>query len=128
MTRDELCKNHKYVEDAYPEHDDGWVEILDKAFNKIEYLFSLTGDDYGFKLLQIKEKFGVLVIYHMFLEDTPEYIRGIVDDILNAAMRESKTTCEHCGSRSAQIRTDSGWMHTYCDECEIAYKKKNGWA
>ena len=60
---------------------------------------------------QVKEKFGTLRFYYTGGDD---YISGMV------SLAESLTgvTCESCGNVGE--RRGGGWVHTYCEPCELA--------
>lgn len=87
----------------------GWLPIVAKCFDK---LLDLNLPD--FKVVQVKEKFGRLVIYTSRL---PTEHASILDLIINIAEAEACKTCENCGAPHYEIR-GNGWLKNYCDTCE----------
>jgi hypothetical protein len=84
---------------------DGWVSILDALATR---LIALGWDR---KLLQVREKFGVLHFY-------PE--SGCTHEML-AAIEEadalSAITCEDCGEPG--VAQEGDWTRTLCDACQV---------
>ena len=84
---------------------DGWVSILDALATR---LIALGWDR---RLLQVREKFGVLHFY-------PE--SGCTHEML-AAIEEadalSAITCEDCGEPG--VAREGDWTRTLCDACQV---------
>jgi len=93
------------------DHGDGWFDL---EWRLCEDLEKLVGP--GYKLFQIKEKFGTLRWY-----DSDD----IVSDAANAAAhqrireaeQESARTCERCG-KPGTLR-QGGWWRTLCNTCVV---------
>ena len=93
------------------DHGDGWFRILNTAMRLVQSHIDITRrrgveiDQVVFE--QVKEKFGMLTIYH----------RGgdaYTDGVLRMAEDMSRTTCEECGNVGHP--TKSGWIRTLCDK------------
>jgi hypothetical protein len=92
------------------DHGDGWFHILESAMRLVQSHIDMERrrgkeiDQVVFE--QVKEKFGMLTIYH----------RGgdaYTDGILRMAEEISRYTCEECGAPGTP--TKSGWIRTLCD-------------
>ncbi len=107
---------------------DGWYNILNQLMGNIQHHIDWKNRNGEVvpqvTLDQVKEKFGTLRFYYT---GGDEYIHGMV------AMAEamSGVTCEGCGNVGE--RKGGGWIHTYCEPCEIKreearrkYAKSNG--
>lgn len=66
-------------------------------------------------ILQVKEKFAELRIYHA---GCPSGIYEKVESIINKYTKISYNTCSVCGARAT--KHSDGWVLPYCDKC---YKK-----
>jgi hypothetical protein len=99
----------------------GWnriiLDALDKINAHIESLDDDTREDYnnGFRILQIKEKFGTLRIYTTFTSDT-------IEAIIEEAEQLSSVTCEACGAPGL-LRCINNWYITACDKCAKEYEE-----
>lgn len=85
-----------------------WLPILDRGFEKISKIIKekeLT----DFRIVQVKEKFGMLSVYCNFYVDE-------VDKVIDEMESGVATICEKCGSLDGIYRTD-GWMRIECDAC-----------
>ena len=83
---------------------DGWVDILN---NLLTEFIPLAPPD--FKVLQIKEKFGGLRVYH----NSNINYDALHIAILKAEM-DSYKSCDVCGN--AGTLTRDGWWRVRCDE------------
>lgn len=83
---------------------DGWFSILEKLFEEI---YAMNP-----RILQIKEKFGVLRISASFPSDYRE--EGW--EKIKKAEEESTNICEKCGSPGEAQIIDS-WRYTICSTC-----------
>jgi len=100
------------------DHGDGWFHILESAMRLVQSHIDMERrrgkeiDQVVFE--QVKEKFGMLTIYH----------RGgdaYTDGILRMAEEISRYTCEECGAPGTP--TKSGWIRTLCDKHHEEMKK-----
>jgi len=99
----------------------GWFPLLGRLLAKIEahlaekYAAGFRDPDYGFRIDQIKEKFGTLRFYVGGGDD--QIFQWIVD-----AERESARTCELTGL-SGTLHTKRGgfWLQTLCPEKAAEY-------
>lgn len=116
---------------------DGWFNILDQLMGNIQHHIDWKEKQHNWAiewnkehpdepravpelipqvtLDQVKEKFGTLRFYYTGGDD---YISGMV------SLAESMTgvTCEGCGNPGK--RRGGGWVHTYCEPCEIEREQK----
>jgi len=88
-------------------HGNGWLEILEKACEKIK--------DTGTVFTQIKEKFGMLTIYYT----APNEVHDFVSDVIRKAESKSLEICEQCGSKGKRTN-DGGWLRTLCKHCRAS--------
>ena len=99
----------------------GWFPLLGRLLAKIEahlaekYAAGFRDPDYGFRIDQIKEKFGTLRFYVGGGDD--QIFQWIVD-----AEQESARTCELTGL-SGTLHTKRGgfWLQTLCPEKAAEY-------
>jgi hypothetical protein len=109
------------------ECDDGWYSLIDKVCEEVQYLIDRSND---YKLprwkqflqfpnprviqqvrfVQIKEKFGLLRIYH-----TPT--NNIIYTIINFAENLSASICEICGTSVDVTQNKEGWIRSLCQSC-----------
>jgi hypothetical protein len=99
------------------EHDDGWFDL---EWRLCEDLEKILGQDsaVGYKLFQIKEKFGTLRWYDevkVELEDHANTVKAISERVRQAE-NESAKTCEQCG-KPGSLHTTGTWLKTVCAEC-----------
>jgi hypothetical protein len=92
------------------DHGDGWYNILDSAMRLVQSHIDMSRRR-GIEIEQVifeqvKEKFGMLTIYH---RGGNEY----TDGVLRMAEEISRHTCEECGAPG--YSTASGWIRTLCD-------------
>jgi hypothetical protein len=84
----------------------GWTRIIDDLHQR------LVDCDPGYRLLQVKEKFGGLRFYAEFDPAVMERCRALV----RGAEAQAARTCERCG-QPGRRRTDRRWILTLCDQC-----------
>ena len=93
---------------------DGWHDLLDETFEKI------SGS--GFKLFQVKEKLGALVIYLAKWKTVPKHIAMAIED----AHAKSLTICEICGESGTLCLKQGGSfvLQTLCKahQQELGYR------
>lgn len=95
------------IEDASSQVYPGWEKLIRKMF---EQLFDIGWDG---RVLQIKEKFGLLRVYL----SAPKYIPIGSEEIVKRAVDESSTTCCECG-RPGEL--DVVYRKVLCSEHTIA--------
>jgi hypothetical protein len=94
-------------------HESGWNDILDQLFSKIEKHLSendhLRDPDMGFRVDQVKEKFGTLRIYVTTMDNQ-------IIDWVREAEKASEITCEVCGNEGF-LHKKGIWLKTLCPHC-----------
>ena len=106
MTRVEF--KEKYPELPYLQCGDGWISIIEEAWNSIKFVFP------GIDVIQIKEKFGGLRFYYY---PHSKEVNKEVDEIIKVAEEKCWKTCENCGSQE-NVKTDGkSWVRTLCNDC-----------
>lgn len=83
---------------------DGWAGII----STMCFILQQKDTDKKFRFDQIKEKFGLLRVYH---SGGNQYMAGVV----RMAEDISGRTCEMCGQPGEQRK--GGWIKTLCDRC-----------
>jgi hypothetical protein len=81
---------------------EGWRPLFD------ELMTNLGALDDDFRIVQAKEKFGELRVY------LKSYAPG-ARDLIDAATRESKKTCQVCGAE-AMLRVTRDLYQTLCED------------
>lgn len=97
--------------------DDGWFNLIDKCFEKIQYLCDICSKD-GREVqviaTTIKEKMSILRIY-VYVEGANKIEDDIIDDIIDETERMSAQTCETTGEHGEPC-VKWGWYKTLCYE------------
>ena len=94
------------------DHSAGWSDLIEEVMATIDEVVQDRATD--FRLSQIKQKFGGLVIYTQHqLAEGPS---AIIDDKLNEVHRRSLTICELCG-RAGGRGSQSGYICVRCVHC-----------
>lgn len=104
-----------------PEHD--WTQDVGKGWEPLVKAAILMVEAAGGKIVQVKEKFGLLRIYadvirpnRLSESDSHEDIYNILNSLENISMY----ICEDCGSRDGvSTRPNKGrsWTLTLCTTC-----------
>jgi hypothetical protein len=93
------------------DHGDGWYNILDSAMRLVQsHIDMVNKRGYTIEQVvfeQVKEKFGMLTIYH---RGGNSYTEGV----LRMAEEMSRHVCEECGD--VGYANEKGWIRTLCDE------------
>lgn len=97
------------LEDIINQVGVGWSNILERLVKDLELL------GWDGKLLQVKEKFGMLRFYIPFGSDE-------IDKRIEQAEDESINTCELC-SKPGKPDHSQYWIITLCSECSGKRKK-----
>lgn len=90
---------------------DGWFSIIYELSEKISKL------DPECVALQVKEKFGGLRFY---TSPTTNEVNNLINEYGN----KSYKICERCGTEDGVKQRGGGWIHNFCDFCEVYYKKE----
>lgn len=90
----------------------GWQTIISDLHTSLSSLLP------NYKVVQIKEKFGVLRYYFSSGSGaSPDSIKAAYELVSNAE-KKSTHTCENCGSTDDDVTTrGDGWIRTLCDSC-----------
>ena len=104
----------------------GWSELVWTLLVDIDALldgdFTGTGDSDGFKIAQVKEKFGGLRFYYSY--DIKGATKEAIKDLVLSAEMASNLTCLSCGT-TAGVTTGvtgggPGWISSECRACRQA--------
>lgn len=92
--------------------DKGWREAFGMNFCKdLRKALIRTGGYkllFGFRILQIKEKYGRLEVYCIGYNDE-------INKVISKYSKLSEKTCIRCGKSATWI--SKGWISPYCDDC-----------
>ncbi|MET9669681.1 hypothetical protein ABZY19_30710 [Streptomyces sp. NPDC006475] len=92
----------------------GWRQLLEHLHEQIRAAFP------GYRLLDLKEKFGGLRVY----VEGPPGSGDILRSLIAPAEAEAERTCEFCGA-TGRVRTrgdqPGGWRKAVCDTCHSAW-------
>lgn len=95
---------------GYPECEDGWRDLLERACSRIEAALDRRTT---FRVVQIKEKFGTLRLY--WEGRLSEKATMKVEEATALARARSACTCELCGAEGL-LYNRGGWFATRCTE------------
>lgn len=95
------------------DHNDGWFDL---EWRLCEDLEEVLGDNKDYKLMQVKEKFGLLRWYDN--GNCGEHWEAVANRV-RQAVKESAQTCERCGSQG-KLDTKRAWWQTLCEACKDA--------
>jgi hypothetical protein len=101
-------KGHLEGAQGYPECNEGWRDLLERACSRIE---GSLGRRNTFRVLQIKEKFGTLRFY--WDGKLSERAEMKVTEAIALAEARSACTCEICGAEG-RLYSRGGWLATAC--------------
>lgn len=110
---------------------EGWFGVirdLSEYLERIAVEIKLSGVEPPI-VVQAKEKIGTLSYY---VSGVPAAFRDDWMAVYQAASRRSGETCELCGAPGT-LRGQKGkggiggWIHCYCDSCEMQYQKEREW-
>ena len=114
----------KIVEDydfSYTELDnveDGWRTLALNLCKEIKQeLLKYEGALEGYRIVQIKEKYGFL---HWYDNGAPTGSK--IYEIISKYEEMSKRICGKCGARATRVTTN--WYYPFCDRCVPVFKKQ----
>ena len=92
---------------GYISAPDGWLELVKECDELLAHL------DPDYRIIQIKEKFGMLRYY--FVSQVPNPAGRIMRIIANDFEQRSASVCQECGEpgKAVEIRN---WYYTLCDD------------
>ena len=97
--------------DVYVECGDGWQWIISDMLREIDDLYFDTGREVDIEILQVKEKWAELRVYH---DSWDEAVNNVVDKYCKL----SNDICEICGGNGNEVNYN-GWILNRCEECEV---------
>lgn len=100
----------------------GWINAFgEKMCDELLEALGEYVDDWT--ILQAKEKFGEMRIYHCWQNNHPgqDERHDLINNIIDKYSNISYKTCVHCG-KPADIRTVGGWIAPYCHDCYIRFR------
>jgi hypothetical protein len=103
--------DHPGVAQAYPEHGEGWRDLLERACGRIRVAVQAEGG--RFKLTQVIEKFATIRIYWDGTLSIDAASR--VEEVIALAEARSGCTCEVCGP-PGRLYDRGGWLATACPD------------
>src|ERR1700692_2916784 len=103
-------KEHLEGVQGYPECNEGWRDLLDRACVRIE---NTLDNGENVKITEIKEKYGTLRFY--WSGDLLSEAEAKVDEVVDLAKARSACTCETCGAEG-RLYSRGGWLATACRE------------
>lgn len=108
--RDELDKRFGWMGEhgLYFECLGGWRFILKDFFERVEATLATPEEREGFRISQVKEKWGSLRIHCTLVDDR-------IDRLVAAAESASEVTCDVCGGRGRSTGK-CGWISTRCEK------------
>lgn len=87
----------------------GWYGIIEQACAQIQEELD-SHPELDFKWLQIKEKFGQLVLNGSGGNER-------IYEIIKKFQQKSLEVCEICSTDEGNITTKGSWIRTLCDDC-----------
>lgn len=96
----------------------GWDELIMMTH------YSLYALDPGYRISQIKEKFGGLRYYFSTSEGLDEATRERMWKIEGLAGRLSESVCEECGAYGRPSNPSRSWIKTLCEDCLVEAQER----
>ena len=91
---------------------DGWRDIVTELTAEIAKVVGGPDAAPGLKVVQVKEKLGMLRFY---IRDVPELHGDAVGVAVGRAEERSAKTCESCGAAGKLRQSEHGYWHVACD-------------
>lgn len=103
-------KQHKYEWTLLDELPKGWVKAFGEMMcEELDQVLIKNAIKDDFYILQVKEKWGRMEIYHNHCIDE-------VSQVINKYSTLSENICSHCGRPDTRI-TNCGWIIPLCQNC-----------
>lgn len=124
MTNDQWIEHYPFLEIKYDDWyiDDikgcwldhlpvGWVKSFGK--DMCDELMNALGDYANeWQIIQLKEKYGEMRLYHSGVDRD---IYDAVESVIDKYAEKSMNTCSICGKPATQF--SSGWVQPFCRSC-----------
>jgi hypothetical protein len=105
---DEIISDYDYSFTYLDECPIGWQPLFLEMCEIIKPILEDAGLLNYFRLVQIKEKYGRLTIYHAGAPSN-------VDNVINYYENLSRRVCIKCGNPATKISI--GWISPWCERC-----------
>lgn len=102
--------DYDFLKEARLELPKGWVKLGCELLHQFHELKTEKILSEAFKVLQMKEKFGDLVVY---CSEEPMIVQNLISGFEQQAAR----TCQDCGFPVARLCERRNWMRTLCENC-----------
>ncbi|MGN0514050.1 MAG: hypothetical protein ACI4GD_07205, partial [Lachnospiraceae bacterium] len=102
---------------------DGWYQLIHDLCCEIKNLYDRNGKEVELYPIQIKEKFGGLRFYVLYIDDCDKELANASRKIINDFESKSYNICERCGE-AGTLRRDLSWLETLCDDCYCKVKNR----
>lgn len=111
---EDFSSNYNYEYTLLDDMPDGWRKAFGEqmCFEIAEVLEKTKDENFEYRILQIKEKWGTLRWYD---NSVPDDIRDELKSVIQKYEDLSEKTCINCGA-SAKWRT-TNWISPWCDKC-----------
>jgi hypothetical protein len=115
---------------------DGWYTLIDELCGEIqnrvdnvnrsrkykfenspETIVPVPVEELICEAVQVKEKFGCLCFYIYGGDD-------FIDGAISLAESMSHRICSQCGDKVERKKSDRGWIHTFCLNCQDDFLEK----
>lgn len=118
-TRDNSYMEEKLGFCVAMECDDGWYDLIHDLCQDIQnYCNTNNVNTDNLRLLQVKEKFGLLRFYHILDKNNDAVYLDGIEDIVIKYEKLSGHICEICGD-NGETQVYHGWLKTLCQKHKI---------
>jgi hypothetical protein len=105
-----MYPNYEFLKEARLELPKGWIKLGCELLHEFHDLKTNKVLSPTFSVLQMKEKYGDLVVYC-----SEESL--IVKKLIEGFMEMAGKTCQDCGYYPAKLCERRSWMRTLCKNC-----------
>lgn len=96
------------------EISEGWASVLELLFERLQQILASEPGS-QIKVVQVKEKFGVLRVY-LDTGNVSERIRIQIAEAVALAEQATRSICEVCGNPGVQV-SRAGYLRVRCTAC-----------